>query len=226
MTDALSADADNYYRRNTGQHQPTTDPVLPTLDRIHAANPIRSVLEIGSNTGWRLAGIRDRYRATVEGVEASSLAVTEHRATHPEIPVTLGVAPAALTDLPARQYDTVILGFLIYLLPRDLLFALAAETDRILAAGGHLIVEDFLHPTPTSSDYTHHPDLRVHKHDPTSPWTWSPTYTLIDRQLIAHEAHHVDNRDPARWITVDAVRKHPLEVAYPPRAALPSRTAP
>ena len=217
MNPVISADADDYYLRNAEQHKPSTDPMLPILQRIHRSNPVRDVLEIGSNTGWRLDGIRKNFGAPdVTGVEASMFAVEEHRASYPHIPVIHGVAPDVLFGLPTGRFDTVIIGFLMYILPRDMLFHFAAEVDRILADNGHIVIEDFLHPNPVSRDYTHHDQLRVHKHDPSTAWSWSPTYSLIDRQLIEHEAHVVDNSDPSRWITIDVLRKHPIGIAYPP----------
>jgi SAM-dependent methyltransferase len=213
---AISEDADNYYLRNADQHKPSSDPMLPCLQRIHRATPIRSVLEIGSNTGWRLDGIRKHFdKPNVVGVEASLFAVEESKATHPHIPAVHGVAPDVLFGFSDNHFDTVIVGFLIYLLPRNMLFHFAAEVDRILKDDGHIVIEDFLHPNAVSRDYTHNDQLRVFKHDPSAPWSWSPTYTLVDRQLIEHEAHVVDNADPSRWITIDALRKHPLSVAYP-----------
>jgi SAM-dependent methyltransferase len=213
---SISREADAYYVRNVDQNKPVSDPMLPALKRIYAVRPMQSVLEIGSNTGWRLDGIRSGLGVVkVCGVEASQLAVDEHEATYPDIPVVRGVAPQVLSGFPAASFDTVIVGFLMYLLPRDLLFGFAAEVDRLLADDGHIVIEDFLHPTPLSRNYTHDDQLRVFKHDPSAPWSWSPTYSLIDRQLIEHEAHTVDNADPSRWITVDVLRKHPLTTAYP-----------
>ena len=212
----ISREADAYYVRNVDQNKPGSDPMMPALQRIHAVRPMQSVLEIGSNTGWRLDGIRSGLGVLkVCGVEASILAVDEHRVTYPDIPVVRGVAPQVLSGFPAGSFDTVIVGFLMYLLPRDLLFPFAAEVDRLLSDDGHIVVEDFLHPSPVSRDYTHQDQLRVFKHDPSAPWSWSPTYSLVDRQLIEHEAHTVDNADPSRWITVDVLRKHPLHTAYP-----------
>jgi SAM-dependent methyltransferase len=212
---SIGREADAYYVRNVDQNKPSSDPMLPALQRIHVVRPMLSVLEIGSNTGWRLDGIRASLGVSkVCGVEASQLAVDEHRLTYSDIPVVRGVAPQVLSGFPAESFDTVIVGFLMYLLPRDLLFTFAAEVDRILADDGHIVIEDFLHPTPLSRDYTHQDQLRVFKHDPSAPWSWSPTYSLIDRQLIEHEAHTVDNADVSRWITVDVLRKHPLGTAY------------
>jgi SAM-dependent methyltransferase len=216
---SIAREADAYFLRNVEQNKPSSDPMMPALQRIHAVRPIESVLEIGSNTGWRLEGIRAGLGVSkVCGVEASLLAVAEHQAAYPNIPVVCGVAPNALANFPAGSFDTVIVGFLLYLLPRDLLFAFAAQVDRLLADDGHLVIEDFLHPSPVSRDYTHHDKLRVFKDDPSAPWSWSPTYSLVDRELIEHEAHTVDNADPSRWITVDVLRKHPLHTAYPAAA--------
>lgn len=208
---ALAEEGDAYYKRNKEQHEPEYDPIIDIIDDLG----FTSVLEIGSVNGWRLAGLQERYGCKVEGVEASGLAVAEHRVRYPDIPVVQGIAPNILTVLSDKAYDLVICGFMMYLLPRDSLFQFAAEVDRILKYGGHILIEDFLAPNPHSRDYTHRPDLRVYKHDPSSPWTWTPTYTLLDRRLVKHHAHVVDHSDPNRWIVTDLIRKLPEAHAYP-----------
>jgi hypothetical protein len=114
----------------------------------------------------------------------------------------------------AESHDVVILGFFAYLLDRSEMFRLMAAVDKILKPQGHLVIVDFFHPYPTVSPYSHHESLRVWKEDMSALWTGSPMYRLVDRQLVEHFAHDVDNADPARWIVVDAVRKLPVELAY------------
>ena len=52
------------------------------------------------------------------------------------------------------------------------------------------------------------------KQDLSALWTGSPHYVLVDRTLVEHPAHDIDNADPARWIAVDAIRKMPTGQAW------------
>jgi SAM-dependent methyltransferase len=209
--DALIEEGDAYYNRNIEQHEPEHDPIIEIIDALG----ITSVLEVGSVNGWRLARLRDRYGCAVHGIEASGLAVAEHRNRYSDIPVEHGTAPDAMAGLSNDSFDLIICGFMLYLLPRADLFCFAAEVDRLLRVGGYILIEDFLAPNPHSRDYTHRSDLRVFKHDPSSPWLWSPTYTLLDRRLVNHHAHITDNSDPDRWIVTDLIGKLSESVAYP-----------
>ncbi len=51
---ALAADGDRYHRVNYDGIGTIADPAFAQMEIIHAVSPIRSVLEIGCTTGFRL----------------------------------------------------------------------------------------------------------------------------------------------------------------------------
>ena len=217
---ALRIDAEDYWRRNQGQHHLEHDPIEQTLDRIHRHTPIRSAFEAGASDGWRLRWMHAKYGCQVQGIDASASAVKQA-----VVPVRYGIAPAGINDSPEHAYDLVILGFFAYLLHRSQTLRLAAAVDRILQPGGHLVIVDFLSPYPSRAPYAHHPGLAVWKQDLSALWTGSPQYVLVDRTLVEHPAHDIDNADPARWIAVDAIRKMPTGQAWADAEPVGSRTA-
>lgn len=219
---ALRRDGDGYHARSHAGIGTITDPVFAQLELIHRVRPITSVLEIGCTTGFRLARARTAFGATCAGLEVAPAAVAEGRERYPDVDLREGVAPRDLEHWAATTFDVVVVGHFLYLLPREEVFALAAAVDRLVVDGGHLVVMDFLSPTPTSAPYAHHADLRVFKHDPSLPWQWSPTYFLVSRQVYEIAENPVAAQDPRAWQTVDVLRKLSSDEAYPQAATLPS----
>ena len=219
---ALQQDGDGYHARNYSGIGTIADPAFEAMQLIHRLAPIGSVLEIGCTTGFRLEKARVALGARCVGLEISPAAVSEGRERYPEVHIELGAAPRDLDRWPDEQFDVVIVGHFEYLLPREELFGLAAAVDRLVVDGGHIIVMDFLHLTPMSADYRHHPDLRVFKHDPSAPWLWSPTYTLVQRQVYDVSESPEVCADPRAWQTIDVLRKLSADEAYPPLPTLPS----
>ena len=219
---ALREDGDGYHSRNHAGIGTIADPAFSALELLNQGQPVTSVLEIGCTTGFRLEKARVAFGARCAGLEISPAAVHEGRTRYPEVQIELGTAPGDLNRWSEEQFDVVIVGHFEYLLPRSELFGLAAAVDRLVVDGGHIIVMDFLHPSPMSADYRHHADLRVFKHDPSAPWLWSPTYTLVQRQVYDVSENPAVCTDPRTWQTVDVLRKLTIEQAYPPVPTLPS----
>jgi SAM-dependent methyltransferase len=219
---ALESDGDGYLYRNRAGIGTIADPVTDAVLEIHATTPIGRVLEIGCSTGFRLEKLRMRLGADCHGLEASPDAVHEGRAAYPLLHLEQGLAPEDLDTWRGSRFDCIILGFFTYLLPRESLFSLAATVDQLLADGGHLIVFDFLSPSPTSSPYAHHPALTTYKADPSAPWLWSPTYCLVNRSVYSLTDEPSQNADPGNWKTLDVLRKNPVTAAYPSSARMPS----
>lgn len=230
--EALRRDGDRYHRANHDGVGTIADPAFDQILLCHGVSPVRSVLEVGCSTGFRLAKVAAELGAQVAGLEASADAVAEGHSLHPELDIRCGLAPRDLSWWADRQFDIVVVGHLLYLQPREALFALAAAVDTLLADGGHLIVEDFLSPSPISVPYRHDNTLRVFKTDPSAPWTWSPTYQLVSRTVygIAIDSDPrfslssglASQADPMAWQTLDVVRKLDVGAAYPERPSLPS----
>jgi len=220
--DALRKDGDGYHERNYEGIGTIADPIFDQLLIIHQLTPIRSILELGCTTGFRLEKARQGFGARCCGLEISPAAVAEGRTKYPQVEIVEGAAPRDLESWDGETFDVVIVGHFEYLLPRSELFALAAGVDRLLADGGHLVVMDFLYPHAASAPYLHSDQLRVFKHDPSAPWTWSPTYTLTGRQVYEISRSPQDCTDPRAWQTVDVVRKFSAGEAYPEVTTLPS----
>jgi len=219
---AMRDDGDGYHSRNHVGIGTIADPAFDQMVIIDHEHPTRTVLEIGCTTGFRLERARLAFGAECAGLEVSPAAIAEGRLRYPKVRLEIGLAPRDLSLWDGCEFDIVVVGHFQYLLPREDLFGLAAAVDSLVAPGGHIIVMDFLHPHPVSATYTHHADLTVFKHDPSAPWLWSPTYTLVSRQVYNLTDEPMSARDPRSWQTVDVLRKLTVQQAYPQRASLPS----
>ena len=222
---ALRADGDRYHVSNHEGIGTIADPAFDLLKVVHSVTSIASVLEIGCTTGFRLEKCRQEFGARCAGLEISPRAVAEGRELYPDIDLHAGVAPRDLVTWTDQSFDVITLGHFLYLLPREDLFSLAAEVDRLLMPGGHLIVMDFFFPHECRLDYHHNHQLEMFKGDPSRPWTWSPTYTLVARRVYDLDSSPTQGADPRSWQTVDLLRKHSAVDAYPMGDGLPSRHA-
>jgi cyclopropane fatty-acyl-phospholipid synthase-like methyltransferase len=142
---ALAADGDRYHRVNYEGIGTIADPAFSQMEAIHLVSPIGSVLEIGCTTGFRLDKAQRAFGAQCAGLEASDSAVTEGAEKYPKIDIRQGVAPQDLNQWSGSKFDVVVVGHLMYLLPRSVLFEFAAQVDSLLADNGHLIVVDFIY---------------------------------------------------------------------------------
>ncbi|MDO9484602.1 MAG: class I SAM-dependent methyltransferase [Actinomycetota bacterium] len=219
LHEALASDSESYFERNGSQLERPDDPVLKALRTIQRVQPSSTVLEIGCANGWRLEAARREFGSRGYGIDASAEAVSDGSRQFPELWLSQGLAPADLDRLPDDvSFDCIVLGYFMYLLPRADLFPLAAVVDQLLVEGGHLIVFDFIYPTRVRSEYRHDPALTTFKMDPSSPWSWSPNYSLVERTIYHTDVPEDVLRDPGNWGTVDVLRKLPDSIAYTPIA--------
>lgn len=219
---ALLDDSDGYFARNFDVLVPEEDRLTQSLDKVNASSPIQRLLEVGCTNGWRLSAAAAKFGCEVVGVEAGATAVHDGRQRFPEVSLYYGLAPEVLeTDLSNERFDCIALGMFMYVLPREDLFRLASIVDALLSDDGHLVVQDFLYPSSVQSDYAHSTELQTFKSDPSAPWTWSPMYTLMHRDVYGMEEPS-NLRHESSWVTVDVLRKHSIQVAYPRITAMPS----
>jgi len=211
---ALAADGDGYHQRNYEGIGTIADPAFEQMQVLHRINPIKSVLEIGCTTGFRLEKARLTFGARCAGIDISPAAIAEGHERYPLIELQAGAAPRDLDLWSEQKFDVIVVGHLEYLLPREDLFALAASVDALLNDGGHMITMDFIHHVATRSTYSHNSSLEVYKDNPSAPWTWSPTYFLVSRQIYPQSASLADQVNPTAWQTVDVVRKFSVPDAY------------
>jgi len=219
---ALRTDGDGYHQRNHAGIGTIADPVFEQLTLINQVSPIQSYLEIGCTTGFRVDKASRAFNCKASGLEASEDAVAEGHRKYPEVELVCGLAPDGLTHWNGLQFDCIVLGHFLYLLPREQLFALASSVDSLLAENGHLIVMDFIYPKPMSAPYAHHDDLTVFKGNPSAPWLWSPTYSLVGRQIYSLAQDPALQAQPSAWQTVDVLKKLSIAQGYPVMPTAPS----
>lgn len=211
---ALAADGDRYHRVNHEGIGTIADPAFDQMQVINEVSPIRSVLEIGCTTGFRLDKAQRQFGATCCGLEASPAAVKEGRERYPLVDIRQGVAPADLSQFSGSTFDVVVVGHLLYLLPRSDLFEFAAQVDSLLGENGHLIIVDFIYHRDTVATYAHQDSLQLYKGDPSQPWSWHPQYFFVHRNIYPLHADSSSQNEPNQWQSIDVLRKLPLAQAY------------
>jgi len=212
----ISSEADSYFQRNGHLPRSEPDEVLEALEQIHVRQNIHDLLEVGCMDGRRLAAASQLFGCRMSGIDASVQAVQAAHDKFPEISIERGVAPHALERMIGSQdFDVIVLGFFLYLLPRSRLARTAAAVDALLREGGFLVVNDFLSDGAVQKRYAHNASLRTYKFDYSRAWTWNPQYVLTSRTLRAHcNPASPWPRDEDQWVTVDVLHKRPMDLAY------------
>ena len=202
----LNSEGDGFYRRN---HRDLSEAGMRAQDdqiirclRTLAVKPKR-ILEIGCSNGWRLELMRREFGAECFGIDPSAEAVSEGGATYPGVSLLTGTAERLPYE--SGSFELVIFGFCLYLCDRQDLFAIAAESDRVLADGGFLIILDFYPPLPYRNRYKHFNGLYSYKMDYAAMFLWNPTYTLASRLVFADRGS--DWINPDERLSVAALRK-------------------
>lgn len=169
----LNGEGDAWHARNKDKPR-LPDPVLEAIEAC-GIKP-KNVLEIGCGDGWRLAEIKLRYGANVEGYEISERAI-KHKLVDD---IWYGAA-SDLLDTPDDWCDLLIFGFCLYVVDREDLLTIVGDADRILKDGGHLIIHDFLPPErPYKVKYKHKDGLFSYHMDYAQLWLAHPGYRHLN----------------------------------------------
>lgn len=171
----LESEGDAWFDRNHASLG-LYDPVTPVIEEMKISPT--SVLEVGCANGWRLAKLREKFGCRVLGVEPSMKAATE--GARFQVPIYQMTASA----LPACRdyYDLIIYGFCLYLTDPEDWLTIAAEADRSLAPGGHIIIHDFndwLGGSPIIKQYMHKSMLFAYHYDFSKLWLGHPRYQVV-----------------------------------------------
>lgn len=208
----LTSEGNAWFKRNTdllaARRYPDDDPLCKwAIDYLPTAELSgKEILEIGCSDGGRLAFLRDRFGARVQGIDPSAEAVDHARARG--VQAVQGTAD----DLPfaASAFDMVIFGFSLYLCDRSDLFTIAREADRVLRAPGWVAMLDFFSEVPRSVDYRHMPGLKSFKMDYRRLFDWHPSYSCLLHR-IGHHATGAFTDSKDEWIAVSLLRKGRVE---------------
>jgi SAM-dependent methyltransferase len=202
----LAGAADDWYERNRAA---PTDGPLGHFDPIIAAH-LRAdgaLLEVGCADGSRLRRLDSigPAQACVAGIDPSASAVAAGRGDDPRLDLRVGTAD----DLPFddQSFDTIVLGFCLYLCDPALLPRIVFETDRTLRDGGTLAIVDFDPPSPRKREYRHQAGLWSHKMDYAAPFLAFPAYSLAEVSSASHAAPEW-SADEAERVALKVLKKN------------------
>ncbi len=128
---------------------------------------IGSILEIGCNYGYNLNYLSRRHGIECWGIEPSDKAVDfgigRWKDSNPKVHLVQGIS----NKLPYRdqQFDIVMVGFLMYVTPREMIADTVSEVNRVLKEGGFLILTDFDTPVLYKRVNKHNDAMPVYKED-------------------------------------------------------------
>jgi SAM-dependent methyltransferase len=203
----LASEGDGWFRQNRESFMKKSDRVVSALQAM-SLRPAR-LLEVGCSNGCRLSRIHALFGTECHGIDPSTIAIEDGKATWPELDLRIGTADAL--GYPDESFDTIILGFCLYLCDRRHLFKIACEADRCLRDGGTMVVSDFCPPFPYKNPYLPREGMFSYKMDYSRLFSWNPDYVETCRLV------HVDpaaDPTPDRFEAVVMLRKSGRH-AYP-----------
>lgn len=178
----LKGEGDAWYNRNWLKRD-GHDPVLDVIGRLSLR--VGNVLEYGACDGSRLAELRKfkSYNCSyAQGVDPSAEAVRNGKLAHRQIKLIVGTADKKLR-YKHPCFKTIIYGFCLYVSDPDDHFRIVMEGDRLLLAGGWIVIHDFHPDAPTLRKYKHLEGVNSFKMDYAQLWLAHPHYRLVHREV-------------------------------------------
>jgi SAM-dependent methyltransferase len=131
---------------------------LRLLGLLKNKGKIRDVLELGCSNGWRLDRLRDLLQANLVGVDASAEAIQDGKRRYPG----LLLKGRTLSNVPLKkEFDLVIVNFVLDWMDRRTLAKSISEIDRVVKDDGYLLTGDFLPDCQQRRVYHHYPNNSV-----------------------------------------------------------------
>jgi ubiquinone/menaquinone biosynthesis C-methylase UbiE len=167
-----------------------------TLIKEYNLKP-KKVLEIGCSAGYRLNAINSIYKDCLTyGIEPSEKAIEYGKQNYPQVNFIHGTADN-LECLENEDVDIVIVGFVFYVIDRNILLKVISEIDRVLRNGGILIIVDFFSETSLKNVYQHIQEFTAFsfKQNYDEVFTASKLYYLLDKSTWNHSEKVLDATD-------------------------------
>jgi len=212
----LNYEADSWFDRNKcviDRFSIDNDLIINILDQYDIYP--QKILEIGSSAGYRLNGIKEKYpNCDVYGIDPSVKAVEYGKTNYPTI--NLSVATADSLPFEKQDFDVVIVGFVFYVIDRDLLFRSIAEIDRVLQNKGILIIIDFFSERALKNQYAHISSFQAYsyKQKYEDIFTSSHLYHLIEKTTYNHNNKRKDTQSDFYDLMSVTMLKKDVEAAY------------
>ena len=191
----LVYEANAWFERNfevISNYNPDDDRVVDLFKKYNFDK--QSVLEIGSSAGYRLNALKDLTpNSNVYGIEPSQKAIEFGENNYKEVNFTHGTADN-LSMYEDGQFDVVIVGFVFYVIDRNILFKVISEVDRVLKNDGVIIIIDFFSETALKNSYHHIDEFQAYsyKQNYDDIFISSKLYYLLDKSTYSHESKELD----------------------------------
>lgn len=154
----------------------------------------KSILEVGCSAGYRLNGLKKLYKdCEVFGIEPSAKAVEFGRQSFQDVNLELGTADN-LEKYEDNSMDIVIVGFVFYVIDRNIVFKVISELDRVLKNNGLLVIVDFFSESSLKKEYQHIKDFSAYsfKQNYDEIFTASKLYYLLNKSTFNHNTKLLD----------------------------------
>ena len=181
-------EADAWFERNMtvmGKHaEEEKDPILRLMNQ-YSIRPAKA-LEVGASNGYRMHVMAEAYGTEAYAIEPSAKAVADGKSKFPKVRFETGVASPLPYDM--AMFDAVVVCGVFCWVDRSTLLQAVAEADRVLKNGGHLLIGDFIPPSPERVRYHHRKDAEVftYKQDYAAIFRSTGTYELLSQQIFDH----------------------------------------
>lgn len=208
-------EGDKYYERNKENQAAGFENDLFQQHLYSLPLQNANVLDIGCATGFRLNDLAKRG-AQCFGIDPSAKAIEDGKNLYPDIELTQGTAHTL--PYADNQFDIVFVNFVLYSVPRELLFRTISEMDRVLKDGGRLIIADFFPDTPHRRPDRHADGEYTYKHKFWQMFIASDLYTEIAR--VTYEFRSSQKNDALKGGDNDCIlvdMQKSLEENYPVR---------
>ena len=190
----LEYEADLWFKRNkknVENFEINDDFVSNVLNKYNIIP--EKILEVGCSAGYRLNGLKGLYPNTdVYGVDPSNSAIAYGKEFYPC--VHFDRTTADQLPYPNKQFDLVIVGFVFYVVDRELLFASISEIDRVISDKGFLIIVDFFSERALKNEYSHISEFKAYtfKQKYENIFIQSQLYQLMDKSTVNHQTKKPD----------------------------------
>lgn len=194
----MNYEGDAWFKRNESyihNYDPQKDAIISLLLK-YQTQP-KNILEIGCSSGYRLNALKQIFpHAQIHGIDPSIKAIEYGKSIYANIKLNVGT----IDDLNAfsnQEFDLIIVGFVFYVVDRNILLKSIAEIDRILLDKNLLIITDFYSEKPSRRVYQHINDIEAfsYKQNYESIFLATHLYHLLSKDCFDHKTslNNVDN---------------------------------
>lgn len=193
----IAGEGDEWFERNRASLS-ANNPAVELLKQIELLP--KKILEVGCSNGFQLNRFREEFGCECFGVDPSPKAISDGLARFPGLNLATGTAENLQYE--DGSFDTVILGFCLYLCDRKDLFKIACEANRVLQDKGTLAITDFCPPFPFKNRYSHCEGIYAYKMDYSKMFLWNPAYSEVAKFVYSHSGYELRDNPDERIATI------------------------